>query len=86
MTGSRSDHPVILAGDLGMADPEAMTDDQLMAIRSRVDEPPPLVALAGRKRGRTPLVARSRRKSADTIGRSLTELEEEDQWTRKSTT
>jgi hypothetical protein len=33
-----------------------MTDEQLTAIRARLDEPPPVIALAGRNHGVTPLV------------------------------
>ena len=38
-----------------MADPEEMSRDQMNAIRARLDEPPPLLALAERKRGPTAL-------------------------------
>jgi len=34
-----------------------MTDDQLLAIRVRLDEPPPPLALVGRKRGGIALLA-----------------------------
>ncbi len=50
-----------------MVGPEEMTDDQLLAIRARLDEPPPLVALAGRKRGQTPLVEYMKRLQEDRI-------------------
>jgi len=33
-----------------------MSEDQLTAIRARLDEPPPVIALAGRNHGITPLV------------------------------
>lgn len=33
-----------------------MSDEQLQAIRARLDEPPPLIALAARNHGFTPLV------------------------------
>jgi len=33
-----------------------MTNEQLTAIRARLDEPPPVIALAGRNHGVTPLV------------------------------
>jgi hypothetical protein len=35
---------------------DEMTEEQLGAIRARLDEPPPLIALAGRNHGVTPLV------------------------------
>jgi hypothetical protein len=35
---------------------EEMSDDQLAAIRARLGEPPPLIALAARNNGRTALV------------------------------
>ncbi|MHB1710162.1 MAG: hypothetical protein ACYCV7_01995 [Acidimicrobiales bacterium] len=35
---------------------EEMSDEQLAAIRARLDEPPPVIALAGRNRGLTPIV------------------------------
>lgn len=38
-----------------MVDPEEMGHDKLNAIRARLDEPPPLLALAERKRGPTAL-------------------------------
>ena len=33
-----------------------MTNEQLTAIRARLDEPPPIIALAGRNHGVTPIV------------------------------
>lgn len=33
-----------------------MNDEQLSVIRARLDEPPPIIALAGRNRGLTPIV------------------------------
>ncbi|MDQ1427320.1 MAG: hypothetical protein QOK39_796 [Acidimicrobiaceae bacterium] len=38
-----------------MGDREEMTDEQLLAIRVRIDEPPPLLALAERHQGATAL-------------------------------
>lgn len=35
---------------------DEMSDEQLAAIRARWDEPPPVIALAGRNRGITPMV------------------------------
>jgi hypothetical protein len=35
---------------------DEMSDEQLIAIRARLDEPPPIIALAGRNHGVTPLV------------------------------
>ena len=35
---------------------DEMTEEQLSAIRARLDEPPPVIALAGRNHGVTPLV------------------------------
>jgi hypothetical protein len=39
-----------------MHDDAEMTSAQLAAIRARLDEPPPVIALAGRKQGLTPIV------------------------------
>lgn len=38
-----------------MADPQQMSHELLNAIRARLDEPPPLLALAERKQGPTAL-------------------------------
>jgi hypothetical protein len=38
-----------------MSDLEEMSDELLRAIRARLDEPPPLIALAERQRNRTAL-------------------------------
>jgi hypothetical protein len=35
---------------------DQMTNAQLRAIRARLDEPPPVIALAGRNHGLTPIV------------------------------
>jgi hypothetical protein len=35
---------------------DEMSEEQLSAIRARLDEPPPVIALAGRNHGITPLV------------------------------
>jgi hypothetical protein len=50
-----------------MADAEEMSAEQLGAIRARLEEPPPLIALAERKPGRTPLVEYLRRLQEDRI-------------------
>jgi DNA-binding transcriptional MerR regulator len=42
-------------GQVAMTDPDEMSYDQLTAIRARLDEPPPLLALAERNRGLTAL-------------------------------
>ena len=39
-----------------MDEADEMTEEQLLAIRARLDEPPPLLALEERKRGTTALV------------------------------
>jgi len=36
--------------------PQQISDEQLTAIRARLDEPPPVIALAGRNHGLTPIV------------------------------
>ncbi|HUY65455.1 MAG TPA: hypothetical protein VMV06_01430 [Acidimicrobiales bacterium] len=36
---------------------DGMSDEQLAAIRARLDEPPPVIALAGRNQGLTPIAA-----------------------------
>ena len=36
---------------------DRMSDEQLAAIRARLDEPPPVIALAGRNQGLTPIAA-----------------------------
>ena len=36
--------------------PDQISDEELKAIRARLDEPPPVIALAGRNHGLTPIV------------------------------
>jgi hypothetical protein len=50
-----------------VADREEMTDEQLLAIRVRLDEPPPLLALAERHQGATALTEYLRRLEDDRI-------------------
>lgn len=50
-----------------MAEPEELSREQLEAIRIRLDEPPPLLALAERNHGRTPLGEYLRRLQDDRI-------------------
>jgi hypothetical protein len=44
-----------------------MSGEQLMAIRARLEEPPPLVVLANRNRGQTALIEYLRRLQEDRI-------------------
>jgi hypothetical protein len=50
-----------------VAHPDEMSADQLAAIRARLDEPPPLLALAGRNRGPTALTEYLRRLQEDRV-------------------
>ncbi|MDQ6618050.1 MAG: hypothetical protein M3083_25720 [Actinomycetota bacterium] len=50
-----------------MTDPAEMSPDILMAIRARLDEPPPLLALAERKGGATAIAEYLRRLHDDRI-------------------
>lgn len=50
-----------------MADLEAMSEEQLAAIRARLAEPPPMLALAERNRGSTALTVYLRRLQDDRI-------------------
>lgn len=49
------------------APPEEMTQEQLRAIRARLEEPPPLLALAERHRGSTALAEYLKRLQDDRI-------------------
>ena len=50
-----------------MGDPDEMSPELLQAIRARLDEPPPLLALAERHRGQTALVEYLERLQKDRI-------------------
>ncbi|GAC1364168.1 MAG: hypothetical protein NVSMB32_06420 [Actinomycetota bacterium] len=50
-----------------MPEPEEMPQELLMAIRARLDEPPPLIALAERNQGSTALIEYLRRLQEDRI-------------------
>ena len=50
-----------------MSDLEEMGPEQLLAIRARLEEPPPLIVLAKRNRGQTALVEYLRRLQDDRI-------------------
>jgi hypothetical protein len=63
---------------------DGMSDQQLASIRARLDEPPPVIALAGRNQGLTPIVAyltllrEDRIQLVDEIDRLRSELAEGD--------
>lgn len=50
-----------------MGDPEEMSQAQLIGIRARLEEPPPLVVLANRNRGQTALIEYLKRLQDDRI-------------------
>lgn len=54
-------------GCAGLADPDEMGQEQLRAIRSRLTEPPPFLALAERNQGSTALTEYLRRLQDDRI-------------------
>lgn len=66
-----------------MAEPDEMSDEALQAIRARLEEPPPLIALAERHRGCTALfeyltrLQQDRMALVDEVDRLRAELAEE---------
>jgi septal ring factor EnvC (AmiA/AmiB activator) len=68
----------------GREDPDKMSPELLRAIRARLDEPPPLLALAERHRGQTALaeylerLQKDRIALVDEVDRLRAELAQED--------